>query len=82
MDTVWTRSERVCPLRVLYLHIHDFSAFVDPNGDGLVFFGGHQDVLQGFTAALGTFHSFLNQDFLQSHGEGAELIPYRSQKLV
>lgn len=72
----------MCPLRALYLHIHDFSAFVDSDGDGLVFSGRQQDLLEGFTAALGTFHSFLDQDFLQSHGEGAELIPYRSQKLV
>lgn len=65
-----------------YSHIHDFCAFVDAHGDGLVGFGPQQRLLQGFAAALGSFHRLLDQDFLQSHAEDAEVIPYRSQKLL
>lgn len=52
---------------VSYLQVHNFCALVDTNGEGVVVFGGHQDLLEGSAGALSTLGGFLDQDLLKSH---------------
>lgn len=60
---------------VSYLQVHNFCALVDTNGEGVVVFGGHQDLLEGSAGALSMLGGFLDQDLLKSHDEGCEDIP-------
>lgn len=69
-------------LRVSYLQVHNFRALVDTDGDGVVVFSGHQDLLQGFAGALSTFGGFLDQNLLKSHDEDDEDIPQETGESV
>ncbi len=65
-------------MKASHLQVHNFCALVDTDGEGVVVFGGHQDLLEGFADALSALGGFLDQNLLKSHDKDDEDIPKKS----